>query len=393
MGTVKEALNRSQVGFDGRTSRSCNQPRRPPPSGAFVETELFNYELPAELIAQAPAARREDSRLLCLNRMTGTRTHTTFARIIDQLRAGDVMVFNDSKVIPARLHGIKEGSAGRVEFLLLERVAPDAWWAMLRPGKRLRPGTEVRLVNRQGQPTELTATVTDKNEEGHGLLRFSGSSDVDRLIESIGEMPLPPYIRQEPENATRDLDRYQTVYAREPGSVAAPTAGLHFSHELLTRLREHGVETHHVTLRVGLGTFAPVKSTHIDEHRMHEESFTLSAETAAGISRAKAEGRRVIAVGTTSVRVLESVAAANAGQLVPGDGRTRIFIHPPAGFRIVDGLVTNFHLPCSTLLMLVSAFASPGNTDGIELVRATYAEAIANRYRFFSYGDAMLIHS
>ena len=354
-------------------------------------TERFNYELPEELIAQRPAASRDGARLLVLDRATGGVRHSQVARLRDWLRAGDVLVFNDTKVFPARLHGIREDATGRAELLLLKQVGPNEWWAMLKPGRRLRVGATIRLLKRRREPSEFVGTIVEKNEEGHGRLQFHGPGELRAALGSLGELPLPPYIRPDETRASVDRERYQTVFAREPGSVAAPTAGLHFTPELLAALRAAGIETHFVTLHVGLGTFAPVKSEEITAHPMHEESYSVSESTAEAINRAKAEGRRVIAVGTTSVRVLESVAETHGRHLVAGDGRTRIFIHPPYKFQVVDALVTNFHLPKSTLLMLVSAFAAPGSTAGIALVLAAYREAIAERYRFFSYGDAMLI--
>jgi S-adenosylmethionine:tRNA ribosyltransferase-isomerase len=356
-----------------------------------VRTADFDYHLPPELIAQQPAGRRDASRLLVLDRATGRVAHRQFTDLPGQLRAGDVVVFNDSRVIPARLRGRKPGSGGEVELLLVEENAVNDWWTMLRPGKRVRPGTDIELHDRAGQPTGLRATVTAKNDEGHCRLTFSGAENILTRFDDIGEVPLPPYItRPDHFDQAADRERYQTVYARAAGSVAAPTAGLHFTPEILETLRARGVHTAFVTLHVGLGTFAPVKADDLAQHVMHEERYVLPEATVAAIAQARARGGRVFAAGTTTVRVLESCVGTD-GQLRPGAGRTRIFIHPPFTFRAVDALITNFHLPQSTLLMLVSAFAAPGETRGRELLLATYAEAVRERYRFFSYGDAMLI--
>ncbi len=356
-----------------------------------METERFNYALPEELIAQRPTERREESRLFHYDRATGARAHTTFSNILQFLRAGDLLVFNDTKVIPARFHGIKEGTGGKVELLLLEPADNGEWWSMLKPGKRLRPGSTVKLLNHHSEPGDVTVTILEKNGEGHGRIRFNDGVNILERADELGEMPLPPYIHPDADRAMLDLTRYQTVFAREPGSVAAPTAGLHYSDELLNAIRAAGVETCFVTLQVGLGTFSPVKTEEITDHKMHSEQFTLSQETVAAINVAKTGGRRVIAVGTTSMRVLETVAQRNGGDLVAGTDRSNIFIYPPYSPRIVDALTTNFHLPKSTLLMLVSAFLSPGKLEGIDIAKSLYAEAIEKRYRFFSYGDGMLI--
>jgi S-adenosylmethionine:tRNA ribosyltransferase-isomerase len=310
--------------------------------------------------------------------------------LLEYLHAGDLLVLNNSKVIPARLRGINSRSGGEFEILLLEEMAANDWWAMLRPGRRARVQAKIRLKDRQGQLSEVEALVVETNTEGHRRLQFAGTRDVSQELPALGETPLPPYIKRAG-LLPSDPERYQTVYAQVAGSVAAPTAGLHFTAELLSKVRNRGAEVGSVTLHVGLGTFAPVKAANIAEHVMHEERFELSAETITQIERTKAAGGRIIAAGTTTVRVLESVAAAHDGRLQPGAGRTRLFITPPWEFRVVDALLTNFHLPCSTLLMLVSAFAAPGQTKGRELLLSAYAEAIRERYRFFSYGDAMLI--
>jgi len=263
---------------------------------------------------------------------------------------------------------------------------------MLRPGKRVRADTMILFLDHSGQRTEINARVVEKDPEGRCRLQFSGTANIAGVLASLGEVPLPPYItRGTPPDNVDDRERYQTVYAQPPGSVAAPTAGLHFTKTLLEEIRSRGVDVCFLTLHVGLGTFAPVKAENLEEHIMHEERFELSAATAETINNAKRSNRRIIAVGTTSLRVLESVAAANQGQLVECRGRTRIFIHPPCTFMVADALITNFHLPQTSLLMLVSAFAAPGQTRGRELILSAYAEAIRERYRFYSYGDAMLI--
>ena len=357
-----------------------------------MRTADFNFELPPELIAQTPAARRDESRLLMLNRASGKIAHKKFRDVLDFFRAGDVLVLNNSRVIPARLRGHNAQSGGKFELLLLEENSTNDWWALMRPGKRARVGTQIFLRDPHGQPTQIQATVLDTNDEGHRRLQFSGVENISQQLDSLGEIPLPPYItRENSSHEKEDRERYQTVFSQPPGSVAAPTAGLHFTEPLLDELRSHGVQICFVTLHVGLGTFAPVKAGTLAAHKMHEERFELNAGTAELVNAAKREKRRVIAVGTTSVRVLESAAAQGEGDLKPGTGRTRIFIFPPHNFKIVDALLTNFHLPCSTLLMLVSAFAAPKETRGREMILAAYVEAIRERYRFFSYGDAMLI--
>jgi S-adenosylmethionine:tRNA ribosyltransferase-isomerase len=351
----------------------------------------FNYSLPPDLIAQAPAKRRHQSRLLVLHRETGAVEHQNFGDFPGYLRAGDVLVINDSRVIPARLRGINRRTSGEFEVLLVEENCSNDWWAMLRPGKRAPLQTEIEVLDSRGNKSGILATVTDINAEGHRRLQFTGTKNIGDNLENIGEMPLPPYIKREPfESAPEDFERYQTVYAQPKGSVAAPTAGLHFTDALLAQLRQNGVRICPVTLHVGLGTFAPVKADALADHVMHEERFSISVDTAEAINAAKREQRRVIAIGTTTVRVLESVAS-DSNLVTAGSGRTRIFIYPPRRFRIADVLLTNFHLPRSTLLMLVSAFAAPGETKGRDLILSVYADAIAQRYRFFSYGDAMLM--
>jgi S-adenosylmethionine:tRNA ribosyltransferase-isomerase len=303
-----------------------------------------------------------------------------------------VLVLNDSRVIPARLRGASAKTGGQFEMLLLEEEGVNDWWVMLRPGKRARVGTEIVLRDSTGKPADIRAIVTGVNDEGHRRLKFSGTENICDALDALGEIPLPPYITRADSNALADdRIRYQTVYASTKGSVAAPTAGLHFTETLLEKIRARGVKVCFVTLHVGEGTFAPVKADTLANHVMHEERYDLSADTAKIIDAAKQAGRRVVAVGTTTTRVLESIASENRGRLVPGGGRTRIFIYPPRRFQIVDALLTNFHLPCSTLLMLVSAFAAPGETRGREMILSAYAEAVRKRYRFFSYGDAMLL--
>lgn len=354
-----------------------------------LRTADFDFELPPELIAKHPATARDQSRLFVISRETGEIKHRQFRDLLDCLREGDVLVLNDSKVLPARLRGEKSHSGGEVELLLAEENAPNDWWVLLKPGKRVRAGTEITLRDHAGRPTDVRATVLDKNAEGHCRVCFTGVDEITFALDSLGEMPLPPYLGRAA--ASSDSERYQTVFAQSAGSMAAPTAGLHFTPQLLDEIRARGVHVCFVTLHVGLGTFAPVKAETVAEHVMHEERYELSAEAADAINAAKIAGRRVVAVGTTSVRVLESIAAKYDGKIVSERGRTRIFIHPPYHFKIVHALVTNFHLPQSTLLMLVSAFAAPSELCGREMVRTAYAEAIRERYRFYSYGDAMLL--
>jgi S-adenosylmethionine:tRNA ribosyltransferase-isomerase len=357
-----------------------------------VRAADFDYDLPTDLIARKPLGQRDQSRLLVLRRDDPVPSHHRFPDLLRFLKPTDVLVLNDSRVIPARLFGFKAGSGGQIEMLLLEENDPNDWWVMLRPGKRVRVGTTLELLNRTHQRSGISAAVMEENAEGHRRLRFSGTPNIFDDLDQIGEVPLPPYIRRtSPVESAEDRSRYQTVFARQSGSVAAPTAGFHFTNRMFGEIRALGVNVSFLTLHVGLGTFAPVKANTLEHHVMHEERFRVDAETARTINHARRAGGRIVAVGTTTVRVLESVAAANHGQLAPTEGRTRIFIHPPCPFRIVDALITNFHLPRSTLLMLVSAFASPGETRGRELILNTYAEAIRQRYRFYSYGDAMLI--
>lgn len=357
-----------------------------------VQTADFHYDLPANLIAQEPTTERDQSRLFVLRRDSRTFEHRHFCDLPALLDPGDLLILNNTRVLPARLRGAKPSSGGAIEMLLIEELALNNWRVMLKPGKRVRAGSQVRLNDRDGSPVPVSATILSKNEEGHCEVVFAGTPDIRSELETLGDIPLPPYISRNGSGAKpADFLRYQTVFAREPGSVAAPTAGLHFTPQTFERLKERRVETAEVTLHVGLGTFAPVKVTTVEAHRMHEESFDLPTETVATIERTRSAGGRVVAVGTTAFRVLESVAAMHDGKLAPTRSRTRLFVYPPYTPKVVNCLLTNFHLPESTLLMLVSAFASPGRTDGRELILQAYEEAIAQKYRFFSYGDAMLI--
>ncbi|MFP4250754.1 MAG: tRNA preQ1(34) S-adenosylmethionine ribosyltransferase-isomerase QueA [Armatimonadota bacterium] len=334
----------------------------------------YDYELPSERIARYPAQRRDRSRLLVLDRSTGKREHREFRDVVELLEPGDFLALNDTRVIPARLFG-EAPTGGRVELLLLEQVEPDRWHAIGRPGRRLRPGCEVSFGDGR-----LTARVLGIEEEGIRLVELEHEGELLELLETIGEPPLPPYIDRDAE--ALDRERYQTVYAREPGAVAAPTAGLHFTEELLEELRERGVEIGYVTLHVGLGTFRPVRAERVEDHQMHSEYYCVPEEFAL---RANRREGRLIAVGTTVTRTLES-AADEAGEIHAGCGDTELFIYPGYDFRAIEGLITNFHLPRSTLLMMVSAFLGSRQ----ELMDA-YREALERGYRFYSYGDAMLI--
>ncbi|MCR5488283.1 MAG: tRNA preQ1(34) S-adenosylmethionine ribosyltransferase-isomerase QueA [Lachnospiraceae bacterium] len=335
----------------------------------------FFYALPPGLIAQDPLEKRDDSRLLYLHKDTGQTEHHVFHEVIDLLKEGDCLVLNDTRVIPARLLGTKEGTGAASEILLLKNKGRDVWECIVRPGKKLRPGSRVSFG--EGQ---LTAEILTVLEDGNRLVRFHYEGVFEEVLSRLGEMPLPPYITHK----LLDKDRYQTVYAKHDGSAAAPTAGLHFTNELLEAIRAKGVKTVFVTLHVGLGTFRPVKAEKISEHHMHSEFFSVSESAAEAINGAKRDGGRIICVGTTACRTLES-ASTKEGVLSPGSGETDIFIYPGYRFKLLDGLITNFHLPESTLLMLVSALA------GREAVLSAYEEAIRERYRFFSFGDAMII--
>ena len=333
----------------------------------------FNFELPQELIAQDPLEERSSSRLLVLHKNTGETEHRSFRDLKSYLQKGDCLVINDTKVIPARLYGVREETGAKIEVLLLKRREGDVWETLVKPGKKARPGT--RLSFGDGL---LKGTVTDVAEEGNRLIRFFYEGIFEEILDRLGQMP--PYITHE----LKDKNRYQTVYAKHDGSAAAPTAGLHFTEELLEEIRDMGVEIAHVTLHVGLGTFRPVKVENILDHHMHSEFYMVEEEEAKKVNRAKREGGRVICVGTTSCRTLES-ATGEDGILKAGSGWTDIFIYPGYRFKILDCLVTNFHLPESTLVMLVCALA------GREQVLGAYEEAIKERYRFFSFGDAMFI--
>ncbi len=335
----------------------------------------FYFELPQELIAQDPLEERSSSRLLALDKRTGAVSHHVFREVGDFLRPGDCLVLNDTKVIPARLLGEREGTGAHVELLLLKRRSGDVWETLARPGKKCRPGTKLTFGGGL-----LKAEILETVEEGNRLVRFAYEGIFEEVLDRLGEMPLPPYITHK----LQDKGRYQTVYARYEGSAAAPTAGLHFTRELLGQLEEKGIKIAYVTLHVGLGTFRPVKEENVLEHHMHTEHFQVSPETAELIGSVKAAGGRVVCVGTTSCRTLESAADDN-GVVHACDGDTDIFIYPGYRFKVLDALITNFHLPESTLIMLVSALA------GRENVLRAYEEAVRERYRFFSFGDAMLI--
>lgn len=335
----------------------------------------FYYDLPEELIAQEPIEPRDASRMLMLDRATGEYTDAHFYDIVDRLQEGDCLILNDSRVLPARLLGTRAATGAHVELLLLTPHGNDVWEVLAGPGRRAKPGDELTFGDGL-----LRATVLEIIDGGNRLVKFSYDGNFYETLERIGQMPLPPYIHKK----LADRERYQTVYSREMGSAAAPTAGLHFTPALLDKIRAKGVEVAFVTLHVGLGTFRPVKEEEITAHKMHAEHYELSAETAAVINRTRARGGRVIAVGTTSCRTLESVGLTD-GVVQPADGWTEIFIYPGYEFQVLDGLITNFHLPESTLIMLVSAFA------GYEQTMAAYRHAVEDKYRFFSFGDAMLI--
>ncbi len=335
----------------------------------------FDYDLPEELIAQDPLEKRSNSRLMVIDKNTGEISHQHFYDIKNYLKAGDCLVINNTRVIPARLYGARVGSGGKVEILLLKRKSDNVWECLVKPGKKARPGMEISFGDGL-----LLGKITDIVDEGNRLIEFSYEGIFEEILDKLGEMPLPPYITHRLE----DRDRYQTVYAKYDGSAAAPTAGLHFTPELLSEIKDMGVKVAEVTLHVGLGTFRPVKEEEVLDHHMHSEYYEITQEACDIINETKAHGGRVISVGTTSTRTLES--AAVAGQpLVPKSGWTEIFIYPGYEFKVIDGLITNFHLPQSTLIMLVSALA------GREHVLHAYEVAVKERYRFFSFGDAMLI--
>ena len=340
-----------------------------------MKLEEFDYNLPEELIAQVPIAKRDESRLMVLHRESKKVEHKTFKDIIDYLRPGDCLVRNNTKVIPARLYGKKETGAN-VEFVLLNQIEGDIWESIVRPGNKLKPGTKVEFGDGL-----LKATILDIMDGGTRKVEFEYEGIFNEILDEIGLMPLPPYIHE----SLKEKDRYQTVYAKYDGSAAAPTAGLHFTPELLKRIEEKGVKIANVTLHVGIGTFRPVKEENIEEHKMHTEHFYIKQEDVEKINETKKAGGRVIAVGTTSCRVLETIASEETGLVEATEGDTGIYIYPGYKFKCIDGLITNFHLPKSTLLMLVSALA------GREFVLDAYNEAVKEKYRFFSFGDAMLI--
>ena len=341
-----------------------------------MNTADFDFHLPEELIAQTPLEKRDSSRLLIVDRETGQFSDQHFDNIIDQLEPGDALVMNNTRVLPARLYGTKPETGGHVELLLLKNTQGDSWEVLAKPAKRLRVGTRVSFGDGR-----LTATVTEELEHGGRIVRFDYQGIFLEVLESLGEMPLPPYIHEKLE----DRERYQTVYAKENGSAAAPTAGLHFTEELLDKIAAKGVKLVYLTLHVGLGTFRPVSVDNLEEHEMHSEFYSLSEEAAETLRQVKASGHRIIAVGTTSIRTLETIGSKFEGQIQADSGWTNIFIKPGYQWKIVDAFSTNFHLPKSTLVMLVSAFA------GRQLTLEAYEHAIAERYRFFSFGDAMFI--
>ena len=348
-----------------------------------MRLEDFDYELPKELIAQTPSLKRDECRLMVLDRANNTTQHRHFYDILEYLHEGDCLVVNDSRVIPARLHGIKEKTGAHIELLLIKRLEGDKWESLVKPGKRLKEGDTVVLDENRLFKAHILG-FKDK-ENGTRIIEFKYEGIFMERLEEIGSMPLPPYIERDAEND--DKERYQTVYSKVDGSVAAPTAGLHFTDELLEKVRAKGVEIAYVTLHVGIGTFRPVKVDNIEDHKMHFEEYTIASETAETVNRAIREGRRVISVGTTSTRTLESAAKQVDGvwQIKSGHSSTGIFIYPGYKYKVVDGLITNFHLPKSTLIMLVSALYDR------EHILAAYEEAVRERYKFFSYGDAMFI--
>ncbi len=345
------------------------------PKVLFMKLEDFSYELPEELIAQEPLKDRVTSRLMVLDRGNGSIEHKKFSDIIDLINPGDCLVFNDTRVMPARLLGVREDTGGKIEFLLIKRIEQDVWEVILKPGKRAKPGS--RFVFGDGL---LRAEILKIVEEGNRLVKFFYEGIFEEILDRIGIIPLPPYIFKKLD----DKERYQTVYSKNTGSAAAPTAGLHFTNELMDKLSLKGITETFITLHVGIGTFRPVKTENITEHKMHSEFYSVSEEACRKINSAREAGGRIIAVGTTSCRVLETISDEN-GKVTPGSGWTDIFIYPGYRFKMVDAIITNFHLPQSTLIMLVSAFA------GRENVLNAYRTAVEERYRFFSFGDAMFI--
>ena len=340
-----------------------------------MDVKDFDYDLPEELIAQDPMEDRSSSRLMVLDKKTGEVSHHIFKEIIKYLRPGDCLVLNNTKVIPARLYGVKEGTMAKIEILLLKRKQNDVWETLVKPGKKAKPGTKIIFGD-----GILTGEVIDVVDDGNRLIQFSYDGIFEEILDKLGQMPLPPYITHQ----LKDKNRYQTVYAKYDGSAAAPTAGLHFTKELLNEVKEKGVDIAEVTLHVGLGTFRPVKVDNVLDHHMHSEFYMVSQEAADKINNAKKNGGRIISVGTTSTRTLESAADEN-GMLHECSGWTDIFIYPGYKFKVIDCLITNFHLPQSTLVMLVSALA------GREHILSAYKKAVEEKYRFFSFGDAMFI--
>lgn len=340
-----------------------------------MKKQDFYFDLPEELIAQVPITNREESRLLVLDKETGEVQHRTFTDILDYLNEGDTLILNDTKVIPARLYGQKEGTGGKIEVLLLKNTEGDKWEVLVKPGKKARIGSRLEFGN-----GELKCEVIDMIEDGKRVVEFEYEGIFNEILDQLGEMPLPPYITEKLE----DRDRYQTVYAKNEGSAAAPTAGLHFTNEMIEKIKSRGINIGYVTLHVGLGTFRPVKEDDISNHIMHTEFYEISEEIAELINETRKKGNNVIAVGTTSVRTLES-AADESGKIKAKSADTDIFIYPGYKFKIVDKIITNFHLPESTLIMLVSAMAGRENTLN------AYKQAVEEKYRFFSFGDCMII--
>ena len=341
----------------------------------------FDYHLPDDLIAQEPEEKRDAARLMWLDRSTGACSHYRVSDVVDLLGSGDLLVVNDTRVVPARLYGRRNPTGGAVECLLLSRIDERHWEALVHPGQKLKVGARVDF---ETAGHRLQMEVVGRHYHGRRTVALStDDGDVESCIEAIGHVPLPPYIKRS--DSTVDRERYQTVYARSRGSVAAPTAGLHFTQELLDRLRDRGVSCHAITLHVGYGTFEPVRTRDITKHRVASEEYEVPFETADAVNRALDAGRRIVAVGTTTTRTLEAVAAENGGRLIPGRGRTDLYIYSDFKFKVINGLITNFHLPRSSLLLLVAAFA------GRENVLRAYGTAVAQRYRFYSYGDAMFV--
>lgn len=339
-----------------------------------MKTSEFDYYLPEELIAQHPTSKRDEARMMVLDRYTGKREDKYFYDIIDYLKAGDVLVMNDTRVIPARLFGHRPEKEEKIEVFLLNNIEGSKWEVLVRPGKKMKIGTEVIFSD------ELSCKVIDIKEDGNRIVEFYFEGIFNEILERLGNMPLPPYIKEK----LKDNEDYQTVYSKNPGSVAAPTAGLHFTTELLEKIEEKGVKLAYLTLNVGLGTFRPVNEDEITNHKMHSEFYTLNKETADILNEAKSEGRRIIAVGTTSIRTLESVYKKN-NKICEDSGWTDIFIYPGFEFKVVDAIITNFHLPKSTLIMLIAAFTSK------DIILDAYNDAVSKNYRFFSFGDCMFI--